>query len=317
MILGRTGISPHGSFPDLQIPPPPVWRPHHQRISESLRFKVRWSSDDGRSSPGNPEAIDLLQTTVQPDSESGPKKRLPTKPEVVYAVREPGTSGAAPTGRRRRRPRMRIVLLPEDDECLETLSVGGGGDDDGELVRRRSVAHGPLPETNDPERIAADHVILAARGRRHVYRKSPSAGLPVSPIRRLRSSFRCCCCCPLSLCCCPRSDPERSGSGPAGRILHPPSGLLRGGLGGGGGGESPFRSSEFLRDADSIGRLKRTRRRRRRVGDVKRFSAPVIFLFVFAGIALAAVGVAVGFVLINTNLFQSKIYKSHFTNIRQ
>lgn len=309
MILGRTGISPHGSFPpDLPLPPPPVWRPHHQRSSESLRLKVRWSSsDDGRPSPVNPEAIDLLQTTVvQPPDPGSGTKRLP--PEVVYAVRDPGTSGgAAPTGSGRRRPpRMRIVLLPEDDECSETISVSGGGegDDDRELFRRRSSAHGSLPDANDPERIPADHVIV---GRRHVHRKSPSAGLSVSPIRRLRSSFRCCR-------CCLRSDPE--GSGPEGRILHPPSGLRGGfGGGGGGGGESPFRSSEFLRDADSMGRLRIRRRRRRRVGDVRRFSAPVIFLFVFVGIALAAVGVAVGFVLINTNLIQSRISKSHFTNI--
>lgn len=298
MLLGRAGISTLGPFPDPPLPPPPLWRPPHQK-TDTFGFKVRRSGGDGGG--GNSESIDLLQSARDPDPGITDHRR--GKAEVIYAVKDPCASG---------RRRMRIVLLPEDDdddglepepedEDFETQFCS----DSQEIFRHPPSCSSTWQQQQQepPSASAVDVPVDPTRtttlslslGPPRSFSKANEGQLRSRPSDRRFHDLGCCAFVPV---CCLRNQKRAT--------LYSPSFSSSSGTR---GGDGLFRTRDCSRDTrDQIaGRIRRLRHQRRDA-DVRRLSAPVIVLFIFIGIALAAVGVAVGFMLINTNLLQSKIW---------
>lgn len=305
----RGGISASGSLADHPPPPPPVWRPC-SRPDPPGNFKAYWTQEAGPTTWSH-ESLDLLQA-VQGDPPPQPTSSSigllqQGKSEVVYAVKDPCASGLTSTTRR-----MRLVLLPEDDEpepddenetrfCEREFFCRASNRDalSGWLHRGCSDKPTTLQEISEPARLPVrtttdlptDHVTLcpslsSRSGCSHKHNRKPAQ---FSPNRHSLNPGSGC----LAWCCFRRTRAAKTDPGKLALCSSSSAGV---------GAGSPFRSSDFFRDGERIGGM-----RRRRPDEARRMlRGPVLVLFVFIGIALAAVGVAVGFILINTNLLNSK-----------
>lgn len=297
----RGGISASGSLSDHPPPPPPVWRPCSR--PDPTGFKAYWTQEAG-SSAWSHESLDLLQA-VQADPQPAASSigmLQQTKSEVVYAVKDPCASGLTTR-------RMRLVLLPEDEEpeqedenetrfCeREFFDRGSSSDRLSGWLHRHCPDKQTLQEISEPTRstIRTDlpttqstlcPSLSSRSGCSHKHNRKPSQ---FSPNRHALNAGSGC----LAWCCFRRSH-HRAKTDPGKLALCSSSA--------GPGAGSPFRSGDFFRDGERINGM-----RRRRPDEARRMlRGPVLVLFVFIGIALAAVGVAVGFILINANLLNSK-----------
>lgn len=296
----RGGISASGSLADHPPPPPPVWRPCSR--PDPSGFKAYWTQEAG-STTWSHESLDLLQA-VQADPQPAASSigmLQQGKSEVVYAVKDPCVSGLTTR-------RMRLVLLPEDEEpepedehetrfCEREFFCRGSNSDTLSGWLHRSCADTQtLQEISEPTRVTArtdlptnqSTLCPSLSSRSGCSHKHNRKSAQFSPNRHALNTGSGC----LSWCCFRRN---RSVKTDPGKLA-----LCSSSAGPGAG--SPFRSGDFFRDGERISGM-----RRRRPDEARRMlRGPVLVLFVFIGIALAAVGVAVGFILINTNLLNSK-----------